>query len=137
MQWTKSQEDVLVAFANGHSVMPTGPHALALRKAIKRVLKRYSQWHGAPTINTADCCCGLTAVLAMTIKEPIFAGATRQRICNPEVEDLLFPVIDEWFSAYLECHPADANAIFQRVKEARDQRLASVKNPDDELLESE
>lgn len=130
MQWTRSEDDLVVTFANRGPVISVGAHHNGLRRALKRVLAKYAEWYGSPAeepIRTSDCWRGVTAALAMNIKNPEFQTATRERIHNPELNSVLPPAVDQWLAVYLECHPIDAAAIFERVRQSRDSRLRGDK----------
>ncbi|MEG4203513.1 ATP-binding protein [Microcoleus sp. Pol7_A1] len=64
--------------------------------------------------------CGFTAVIAVKLPNPEFEGATKSRLVNPEVQEIVKSLVKKELMEYLTARPEVAGAIVQRAIEARD-----------------
>jgi DNA gyrase/topoisomerase IV subunit B len=55
--------------------------------------------------------------VAVQIEEPLFCGATRDRLNNPEVQAPVAALAQRTLEAFLRDHPEQAEAIFAHLDE--------------------
>jgi DNA gyrase subunit B len=133
LQWTTDTEERCRCYANAYFTTHGGTHVTALRHAVTRCVGDYLRGRGlvqdaqaAPT--GEDCRSGLTAVVAVSLQEPIFSGARRERLHNPEVEGLVRNAVSAGLMEFFRAHPEDAEAIATRVLAACAARLDDLQN---------
>ena len=73
---------------------------------------------------------GLTAVLAVKIREPQFEGQTKTKLGNSEAESAVKTVVNDWLGAYLDEHPRTANIVIEKAVSAARAREAARKARD-------
>jgi DNA gyrase subunit B len=72
-----------------------------------------------------DCREGVTAVILVKLPDPQFEGQTKNKLGNPEMRGYVETVFAEWFSYYLEEHPATAKKIIGKALLAARARKAA------------
>jgi DNA gyrase subunit B len=126
LQWTAAGGSRLWCFVNSEPVLNGTPWegfrrglSLAWRQCLwgAGLLPR----KGAP-LNWEDCSAGLTAVLALEIEEPWFAGATKEVLRNPEAVSLVQRPLQRALDAFFQEHPDEARSIATRILAAREAR---------------
>ena len=126
MQWTRAPEERIVSFVNNHA-STRGTHLRALRAALTGPVSKYGKIYGAikeeSLLITEDILEGLTAVLAMKLREPQWGSMRGDDLINLEVEPFIELTVDQWLSVFLECHPSEAVSIASRSAVACQARL--------------
>jgi DNA gyrase subunit B len=61
---------------------------------------------------------GLTAVVSIKHPDPVYEGAVRWKLMNPEATGIVASAVSDVFTAYLENNPADARRIFDHIHQA-------------------
>lgn len=116
LQYTDSFTETVMAFANNVYNPDGGMHLTGFRIALTRVVNDYARKNSLlkdkeENLTGEDCREGLTAVILVKLPDPQFEGQTKNKLGNPEVRGYLEQVMGEWFSYYLEEHPAIARKI--------------------------
>ncbi|MBL8800311.1 MAG: hypothetical protein JNM56_40905 [Planctomycetia bacterium] len=127
MRWSRQSREDLLLFVNLHPAPFGGTPLEGLRRALTPAIKKYSKIYGVlnnEALTAADCTAGLSAVLSVYVREPMWAGATKAKIVNPELISLVQKAVNKLFPLYLEANPNDAIAIARRALEAFHQRQA-------------
>jgi DNA gyrase subunit B len=130
MQYSDSFSETVMAFANNVFNPDGGSHLTGFRTALTRVINDYSRKNGLlkekeENLTGEDCREGLTAVVLVKIPDPQFEGQTKNKLGNPEVRGYVEQVLNEWFSYYLEEHPAVARKIIGKALLAARARKAA------------
>lgn len=119
IQYSDSYTETVMAFANNVYNPDGGSHLTGFRTALTRVINDYARKNGLikekeENLTGEDCREGLTAVILVKIPDPQFEGQTKNKLGNPEVRGYVEQVMNEWFSYYLEEHPAVAKKIVNK-----------------------
>jgi DNA gyrase subunit B len=126
LQWTAAGETRLWCFVNCEPV-PKGTPWEGFRDGLSLAWRR-CLWgaglrpRGDPPLSWVDCAAGLTAVLALEIEEPWFAGATKEELRNPTAVSLVQRPLQRALDAFFQEHPDEARSIAHRILDARNAR---------------
>ncbi len=129
-QYTESFNETIKAFANNVYNPEGGSHMTGFRSALTRIVNDYARKNGLvkekeENLTGEDTREGLTAVILVKLPEPQFEGQTKNKLGNPEVRGLVEQVLAEYFSYYLEEHPAIARKIIGKALLAARARKAA------------
>ncbi len=135
LQWTRSADEHLYAFAN---VVPTpegGTHVSGLRRALTRTLNAIAHESGrlkrdkGETFEGRDVVDGLTAAISVRVENPQFEGQTKQKLNNAEVAGAVATFVSGALGAWLAdgANQKEMKQILERVMLAREIRLARNK----------
>lgn len=129
-QYTDREDEGARCYANNAHNPGGGTHLSGFRTAITRALSNYGDKENLfknvkPT--GEDYREGLTAVISVQVPEPQFESQTKIRLNNPEVEGIVFSVVYEHLTKFLEEHPKDAQKIMKKVVLAAEAREAAAK----------
>ncbi|MEX2006817.1 MAG: DNA topoisomerase subunit B [Candidatus Saccharimonadales bacterium] len=130
LQYSDAYTETVMAFANNVYNPDGGMHLTGFRTALTRVVNDYIRKNGMikdkeENLTGEDCREGLTAVILVKIPDPQFEGQTKNKLGNPEVRSYVEQVMNEWFSYYLEEHPAIARKIADKALLAARARKAA------------
>jgi DNA gyrase subunit B len=130
MQYTDGFSETIKTFANNVLNPDGGSHLTGFRSALTRVINEYSRKTGLlkekeENLTGEDCREGLTAVILIKLPEAQFEGQTKNKLGNPEVRGYVEQVMTEYFSYYLEEHPAVARKIVGKALLAARARKAA------------
>ncbi|MDO8591479.1 MAG: DNA gyrase subunit B, partial [bacterium] len=119
LQYSDSFTDTVMPFANNVYNPDGGSHLTGFRTALTRVINDYARKNGLikekeENLSGEDCREGLTAVILVKIPDPQFEGQTKNKLGNPEVRGYVEQVMNEWFTYYLEEHPAVGRKIVNK-----------------------
>lgn len=129
-QYTDSYSETIKQFANNVFNPDGGSHLTGFRSALTRVVNEYARKTSLlkekeENLTGEDCREGLTAVILVKIPNPQFEGQTKSKLGNPEVRGYVEQVMTEYFSYYLEEHPAIARKIVGKALLAARARKAA------------
>lgn len=129
-QYTDGFTETIKAFANNVFNPDGGTHLTGFRSALTRVVNDYARKNSLlkekeENLTGEDCREGLTAVILVKIPDPQFEGQTKNKLGNPEVRGYVEQVMTEYFSYYLEEHPAIARKIIGKALLAARARKAA------------
>ncbi len=135
MQYNDGYNDNIFSFVNNINTVEGGTHLTGFKSALTRVVNQYAQKGNFLkkadfTLSGDDVREGLTAVLAVKVREPQFEGQTKTKLGNSEVETAVKTVVNEYLAAYLEEHPRSANTIVEKAVSAARAREAARKARD-------
>jgi len=124
MRWSADQyNDQIVSFANGVHTPNGGTHVDGFKGAITRVLNAEARSAGKRNEKQASLPGdflreGLSAVLAVQLREPEFEGQTKSRLGNPEVRAIVSEVVGEALSRQMQLRPRALAAIIDKATSA-------------------
>jgi len=135
MQYNDGYNDNIFSFVNNINTVEGGTHLTGFKSALTRVVNQYAQKGNFLkkadfTLSGDDVREGLTAVLAVKVREPQFEGQTKTKLGNSEVETAVKTVVNEHLATYLEEHPRSANTIVEKAVSAARAREAARKARD-------
>jgi DNA gyrase subunit B len=130
MQYSDSFTETIKQFANNVVNPEGGTHLTGFRTALTRVVNEYARKNSLikekeENLSGEDTREGLTAVILVKLPDPQFEGQTKGKLGNPEVRGYVEQVMSEYFSYYLEEHPAVARKIIGKALLAARARKAA------------
>lgn len=116
VQYNEGFNEMVKAFANNVFNPEGGKHLEGFRAALTRVVNDYARKNTLlkekdDNLSGDDVREGLTAIILVKLPDPQFEGQTKNKLGNPEVRRYVEQVMNEYFSYYLEEHPAVAKKI--------------------------
>lgn len=130
LQYTDAYTETIKSFANNVLNPDGGTHLTGFRAALTRVINDYARKNGLlkekeENLSGEDTREGLTAIILIKLPDPQFEGQTKNKLGNPEVRGYVEQVMNEYFSYYLEEHPAVARKIVGKALLAARARKAA------------
>ena len=130
LQYTDAYSEIIKAFANNVLNPDGGTHLTGFRAALTRVINDYARKNGLlkekeENLSGEDTREGLTCVILVKLPDPQFEGQTKNKLGNPEVRGYVETVMNEYFTYYLEEHPAVARKIVGKALLAARARKAA------------
>jgi DNA gyrase subunit B len=130
LQYVDTFTETIKTFANNVFNPDGGTHLTGFRAALTRVINDYARKAGLlkekeENLSGEDCREGLTAVVLVKLTNPQFEGQTKNKLGNPEVRGYVEQVLSEYFTYYLEEHPAIAKTIVGKALLAARARKAA------------
>lgn len=130
IQYTDSYNETIKAFANNVLNPDGGTHLTGFRAALTRVINDYARKQGLikekeENLSGEDTREGLTAIILVKLTDPQFEGQTKNKLGNPEIRGYVEQVMNEYFTYYLEEHPAIARKIVGKALLAARARKAA------------
>ncbi|HEX3015920.1 MAG TPA: DNA topoisomerase subunit B [Desulfobacteria bacterium] len=131
-QYNDSEEETFCSYVNNINTVEGGTHEKGFRTAVTAALNNYARKNNLlkdkdDNFVGEDTRDGLTAVLLVKVREPIFEGQTKTKLGNTEVEGIVRSMAQEGIMTFLEENPAQAKEIIGRVLKSCQLRLAMKK----------
>ncbi len=128
---TGYQTDGIHSFANGISTLEGGMHEQGFRTALTRTVNLYARERSLlkekeENLQGEDIREGLTAIIAVRIREPQFEGQTKSKLGNVSVRSLVERATNEKLREWFEEHPSQARAIVGKAINAAKARIAAT-----------
>lgn len=135
MQWTGSFNEAVHSYANNINTHEGGTHLSGFRTALTGTINAYAREKGFlkekdDNLDGSDTREGLTAIIAVKLREPQFEGQTKTKLGNSEIQGFTARVVNERLREYLEEHPAEAKVICNKAIAAAQARMAARKARD-------
>ncbi len=135
MQWTSGYNESVHSYANNINTHEGGTHLSGFRTALTGTVNAYAREKGLlkdkeDNLEGPDTREGLTAIIALKLREPQFEGQTKTKLGNSEIQGFAARVVNERFKEYLEEHPSEAKLICGKAISAAQARLAARKARD-------
>jgi DNA gyrase subunit B len=130
MQYTQAFQEHVVSFANNIHTVEGGHHLTGFKAALTRTINAYARQFGIlkekeENLTADDVREGLTAVVAVRLREPQFEGQTKGKLGNAEMKTAVETVVNEKLSQYLEENPSEAKDIVAKCLLAARARMAA------------
>jgi len=132
MQWNTGYYEGVHGYANGISTTEGGMHVEGFRTALTSVINKYARAGKTPLLKEKDENLagedireGLTAIVAVKLREPQFEGQTKAKLGNVSMRSFVQKVVNEKLAEWLEENPAEANRIVKKAISASQARLAA------------
>ncbi len=130
MQYTQTFQEHVVSFANNIHTAEGGHHLTGLKAALTRTINAYARKYGIlkekeENLTADDVREGLTAVLAVRLREPQFEGQTKSKLGNAEMKTAVETVVNDKLSQYMEENPSEAKDIVAKCLLAARARMAA------------
>ena len=131
MQYNDSYNDLILSFANNIHTDDGGTHEIAFKNSLTKDLNEYGKKFGllkeGDKLLGDDVREGLTAIVSVKLTNCEFGSQTKNRLGNTEIKPIVESIVNEQLMCYLEEHPTDANAIFEKSLSAQKAREAAKK----------
>lgn len=132
LQWNESYAETVFSFANNINTIEGGTHLIGFKAALTRTINQYAVTQGllkkeGEALQGEDVREGLTAVIAVKVREPQFEGQTKTKLGNSDVRGFVETLVNEKLGQYLEEHPSEARKIVAKAIEAARVREAARK----------
>lgn len=118
----------LTGFAN---IIPAsdGTHVTGLRSAVRRAVESYAQdnnlLRNGQGLSGEDVMAGLVAAVAVRLGNPTFAGQTKEKLKNPQINGVVSRAVRDMLARTFEENPQVARTIVERAKLAQKVREAA------------
>ena len=137
LQYTDSYTESVFSFVNNIPTPEGGTHETGFKAALTKVFNDYARKTGVlkekdNNLSGDDFREGITAVLAVNVKNPQFEGQTKGRLGNTEVRPIVESFITEKLAVHLEDlkHQDSAKVILDKAMKAAKVREAARKARD-------
>ena len=125
IQFTDSEVENLLTFANNINTVEGGSHVAGFRAGLTRAVNEYGRKNirKFESVTGVDIKEGLTAVISVRVPEPQFEGQTKTKLTNGEVKTVVESLVYSGMLKWFEEHPAEAEKLIGRflvTKKARE-----------------
>ena len=132
LQWHDGYNENVLAFTNTVYNRDGGTHLSGFRAALTRTINAYAQSQKLlkglkENFSGEDVREGLTAIIAVRIREPRFSSQTKDKLVSSDVKGWVESVINDRLGTYFEENPAIAKAIVSKCLDAARAREAARK----------
>jgi DNA gyrase subunit B len=124
--------ETFFSYVNYINTVDGGTHVAGFRTALTKVLNDYMKTNNLVKdkefkLSGDDVREGLTVVLSVKVKNPLFEGQTKGKLGNSEAKVAVESVVNEKLSQYLEQNPATGKTIIEKCVLAAKAREAARK----------
>jgi DNA gyrase subunit B len=133
LQWNEGYTETIFTFTNTINNRDGGTHLEGFKTALTRALQRYAEQNALTkslketNLSGDDCREGLTAVVAVKVKDPKFSSQTKDKLVSSEVKTWVQQVVYEKLGSHLEENPRIARRIVEKIVESARAREAARK----------
>ena len=119
LQWNTGYYEGIHSFANGIATNEGGMHEEGFKKALTNVVNKYARGKALlkekdDNLLGEDIREGLTAIVAVKLRDPQFEGQTKAKLGNVSMRSLVERATNEKLAEWLEEHPTEARQIVQK-----------------------
>jgi len=130
--WHDGYSENVLAFTNTVYNRDGGTHLSGFRAALTRTINAYAQQHNLlkgmkENLAGEDVREGLTAIIAVRIREPRFSSQTKDKLVSSNVKGWVESVVNDTLSTYFEENPAVAKTVVSKCLDAARAREAARK----------
>ena len=130
MQWNTGYYEGIHGYANGISTTEGGMHVEGFKTALTSVLNKYARDKGIlkekeENLLGEDIREGMTAIIAVKLREPQFEGQTKAKLGNVPMRSFVQKATNKALAEWLDENPAEANKVVKKAIAAAQARLAA------------
>jgi len=130
LQWNTGYYEGIYGYANGISTVEGGMHVEGFKTALTSVLNKYARASGAlkekdENLLGEDIREGITAIIAVKLREPQFEGQTKAKLGNVSIRSFVQKETNSKLEEWLQENPTEANRIVKKVVAAAQARIAA------------
>ena len=135
LQWTDAYQENVHSYVNNIHTAEGGAHLTALKTALTRVVNQFAEKAKLTkglkgSLSGDDIREGLSAVIAVRIKNPEFQGQTKTKLGNPEVRTWAEHILNDKLTDYFNENPSVLKRIVSKMVDAARARIAAKKARD-------
>lgn len=130
MQYTDAITSDVRSFANNIHTIDGGTHEEGFRRSLTKVMNDYGRRFNKlkekdSDLKYSDYEEGLFAIISVNLTEAEFEGQTKAKLGNTEVRSMVYKLVKEKLSQYLEENPAIGKIIFDKAMMSFTARIAA------------
>ena len=130
MQWNTGYYEGIHGYANGISTTEGGMHVEGFKTALTSVLNKYARDKGIlkekeENLLGEDIREGMTAIIAVKLREPQFEGQTKAKLGNVPMRSFVQKATNKALAEWLDENPAESNKVVKKAISAAQARLAA------------
>ncbi len=130
MQWNTGYYEGIHGYANNISTIEGGMHVEGFRSALTTVVNKYARTKGLlkekdDNLLGEDIREGITAIVAVKLREPQFEGQTKAKLGNVPMRSFVQKSTNERLAEWLEENPTEANKVVKKAQAAAQARVAA------------
>jgi DNA gyrase subunit B len=130
MQWNTGYYEGIHGYANGISTTEGGMHVEGFKTALTSVLNKYAREKNLlkekdDNLLGEDIREGITAIIAVKLREPQFEGQTKAKLGNVPMRSFVQKSTNRYLAEWLEENPTEANKVVKKAVAAAQARLAA------------
>ena len=130
MQWNTGYYEGIHGYANGISTTEGGMHVEGFKTALTSVLNKYARDKGIlkekeENLLGEDIREGMTAIVAVKLREPQFEGQTKAKLGNVPMRSFVQKATNKALAEWLDENPAESNKVVKKAIAAAQARLAA------------
>ena len=134
LQWTTGYNENLLSFANNINTIEGGTHEEGFRKALTRAINDFARERGMlkekeDNLVGEDVREGLTAVVAVKLRQPQFEGQTKTKLGNTEIRSAVEVELNKLLPEWLARNPPQARQIIAKGMQASRPRMRATAAP--------
>jgi len=133
MQYNEGYQENIFSFANNINTIEGGTHLNGFKSALTRAFNSYAKKNNLvkeEKLSGEDVREGLSAVIAIKLREPQFEGQTKTKLGNSDVKGIVESIVGEKLSSFMEENPSIAKMIAMKSINAAAAREAARKARD-------
>jgi len=130
VQWNTGYYEGIHGYANNISTTEGGMHVEGFRTALTTVLNKYARAKNLlkekdENLTGEDIREGITAIIAVKLREPQFEGQTKAKLGNVSMRSFVQKATNERLAEWLEENPTEAGRIVKKAVAAAQARVAA------------
>lgn len=130
--YSDNYNENIQGFANNISTPGGGTHISGFKLGITKAIKDYILKNGKASdkklnLTGDDIREGIVTIVSVKVPEPQFEGQTKDKLGNPEVQNIVSSIFFEKFYTYLDENPKAAQSIIDKASQAKKAREAAKK----------
>jgi DNA gyrase subunit B len=130
IQWNTGYYEGIHGYANGISTIEGGMHVEGFKTALTSVINKYARDKGLlkdkdDNLLGEDIREGITAIIAVKLREPQFEGQTKAKLGNVSMRSFVQKSTNKFLAEWFEENPTEANRVVKKAIAAAQARLAA------------
>ena len=130
IQWNTGYYEGIHGYANGISTIEGGMHVEGFKTALTSVINKYARDKNLlkekdDNLLGEDIREGITAIIAVKLREPQFEGQTKAKLGNVSMRSFVQKSTNKYLAEWLEENPTEANRVVKKAIAAAQARLAA------------
>ena len=130
IQWNTGYYEGIYGYANGISTVEGGMHVEGFKTALTSVVNKYARATGLlkekeENLLGEDIREGITAIIAVKLREPQFEGQTKAKLGNVSIRSFVQRETNLKLEEWMQENPAEANRIVKKASAAAQARIAA------------